>query len=128
MLLMQMLLQGEKYSAVEGLYYFAPASFLWMTILATYLELPELLSEGVLIIWLHPFPFFCASILGFLVNIASVLVVKTTSSLTLKVLGAVRNLGLVGVAVIFFDDIVSKQEFCGYVVSVSGILMYNYEK
>jgi len=128
MLTMQILLQGEKYPAIESLYYFAPVSFFWMLLLVAYLELSDLLSDGILIIWLHPYYFIIASILGFFVNIASVLVVKTTSSLTLKVLGAVRNLGLVGVAVMFFDDIVSKQEFFGYVVSVSGILMYNYEK
>ena len=71
-------------------------------LLVAYLELSDLLSDGIITIWLHPYYFITASILGFLVNIASVLVVKTTSSLTLKVLGAVRNLGIVGVAVIIF--------------------------
>ena len=80
---------------IEGQYYMSPISALWLFSAAGVSELPRALRKHALDIPLHaPAIFVASAALGFAVNIATFLVIKSTNSVTLKVLGTARNAGL----------------------------------
>ena len=82
---MQYLLGNLKFELMEGVYYFTPASFLWLLLFIVPLELGTMSDEGALNIVLdNPFTFATAAMLGFFVNLLSFGVIKSTSSLTYK--------------------------------------------
>ena len=59
-------------------------------------EMGTILAEGKLqVVWDNLWLFVLSATLGLAVNLASFLVVQTTSSVMLKILGTVRNAGLV---------------------------------
>ena len=74
----------------------SPISAMWLFSAAGVSELPRALEKNALAIpQREPFLFILSAALGFAVNIATFLVIKTTNSVTLKVLGTARNAGLV---------------------------------
>ena len=89
--------------------------------------------------WLAARPAICGSaclglpcpasaFLGFAVNIATFLVIKTTNSVTLKVLGTARNAGLVLVSSWLYHEAITPLEAAGYGVSLLCFFWYNYAK
>lgn len=129
LLYIQIFLQDLKLPTMEGLYYYAPPAVFWSSILILILEIDAFrLKESQHRFMAHIYYFIAAGFLGFAVNFAGFLVIKQTSAVALKVLGVVRGVGLVIVSVIFFNDIVSGQQFIGFVVSTLGVFWYNYEK
>lgn len=72
---------------IEGQYWMAPISALWLFGVAACSELPRAISSGAWQIVVEQAPLFCLSAsLGFFVNVCSFLVIKSTNSVTLKVL------------------------------------------
>lgn len=63
--------------------------------------------------------------MGFCVNVTSLMVIKYTGSLTLKLLGAVSNALLVVGACAAFGDVLSGVEIVGYALSLGGFVAYN---
>lgn len=75
------------------------------------------------------FPAVVAALLmGFAVNATTAVAIRTTSSLTFKVVGCLKNTAVVAAAVIAGGDVVSPIQAAGYCVSVLGFLLYTVTK
>ena len=126
LVLTQKLLRNMKFHPVEGLMYFAPACTLWLTLGALIFEVPRLRSDGGLAaIAGHPAHFAAAAVMGFSVNALAYAVIVTSSSLTLKVAGAVKNSIVAYCGVLLFSESVSATQLVGYAVSLTGFMWYN---
>merc|ERR1712228_12977 len=120
-----------KFSTFEGLYYYAPMTFLSICIIVIPLELNDFMDaydDNMEIINKYSFVFLLAGLLGFFVNVASFMVTKVTSGLYLKALNAFRNVCLVIACVAIFGDVVTGQQIVGYAVTLVGFGYYNYIK
>lgn len=123
--LTQFLLQNLKFSVIEGQYILAPATALSLIVASLVLEGRAMIKNNSLAIVLsHPLQFFFAATLGLAVNLLSMAVVKVTNSVTLKVLGTARGVGLVLYGIVFFGEQVTSQEALGYVLTLVGFAMY----
>ena len=104
---------------IEGQYYMAPISALWLFSAAAVTELPRLSL---------PSKWHRAAALGFGVNLCTFLVIKATNAVTLKVLGTARNAGLVLFSAFWYHETISQLEATGYAVSLLAFAAYNYFK
>ena len=126
---MQYLLGNLKLQLMEGIYYFTPAGFFWMALFIVPLELGRMRDENALgIVLANPLAFLLAATLGFFVNLLSFGVIQTTSSLTFKVLGQLKNVGVVLSSVFLFASAVSATQAFGYAISIVGFFLYNKAK
>jgi len=122
----QHLLVGQALHPLEGLFYIGAACSFCLMMLAAVFELSPLLTTGAYRMVLeHPGKFLAAALAGFGVNCLAILVIKLASSLTLKVLGTVKDAVLVTVGVVFLHEVVSKLQLTGYVISLVGFISYN---
>ena len=67
-----------------------------------------------------------SAVLGFLVSFCSFLVIKSTNSVTLKVLGLARAAGLILWSALVMGEHVTTMELTGYSVSLTAFFAYNY--
>ena len=96
------------WSAVEGLMHLAPACTLWLGLGVFALELETMQKEGAFQLILDkPILYGGAAAMGFMVNLLAYIVIQTSSSLTLKVLGTVKNALVVWIGVMFIGDIIT---------------------
>jgi len=86
------------------------------------------IDQNLLILYNYKSLFMLAGILGFITNFAAFLVTQSLSGLYLKALGIFRNICLVGIAVILFNEVITTQQFIGYALSLVGFTYYNYIK
>ena len=129
LVLTQKLLTNLKFPALEGLYYMAPICSFWMFGLAALLEMPSAVSTGKFALPAeHAGLFFLSFSLGFLVNVASFLVIKRTSSVMLKLLGTARNAGLACFSAVFLGDEITQTQAVGYLICLYFFGLYNYYK
>lgn len=127
LMLTQRMLQKLQFHVLEGLYFTAPASALWMLILAAIVELPRF--EGMKALHTmrqHWYLFSGASMLGFLVNVTSFLVIQRTNVVMLKLLAISRNAMVVFSGIMLFDESVSSIQAVGYFISLTFFVIYNY--
>ena len=66
--------------------------------------------------------------MGLCVNFMSYLVIQVTSSLTMKVLGSVRNIFTIAMGVIVWGDVITGNAAMGYAITMSGFFAYNIAK
>ena len=126
---MQYLLGNLKLQLMEGIYYFTPAGFFWMALFIVPLELGRMVDEGAAgIVAANKLAFLLAATLGFFVNLLSFGVIQTTSSLTFKVLGQLKNVAVVMSSVVLFASVVSGTQAVGYLISIAGFVLYNKAK
>ncbi|GFR40251.1 hypothetical protein Agub_g823 [Astrephomene gubernaculifera] len=143
---------GSNLPPLEGLFYISSACTAVLTVQASYLEWPRLLRERLpasssfghpvphglhgagggaggggdyLIPLAHPGSFAAAACCGFLVNMLAILVIKLASSLTLKVLGTVKDAALVSIGILFLNEHVTRLQLVGYGISMVGFVSYN---
>lgn len=123
---MQYLLGNLKLQLMEGIYYFTPAGFFWMVLFIVPLELARMREEGAAdIVMANKGAFLLAASLGFCVNLLSFGVIQSTSGLTYKVLGQVKNVAVVLSSVVLFGSAVSGLQSFGYAISIVGFGLYN---
>ena len=122
----QYVLVGLKFHPIEGLMYFAPACTFWLLLGIGLFELRSMKAENAATLVANsPFLYLMAACLGFAVNSLAYLVIILSSSLTLKILGTVKNAALVWFCVVFFGEPVTLVESAGYAASLAGFMWYN---
>jgi len=122
----QKLLRNLKLQPMEMLYYMSPVCILWMFPFAALGELPTALRRNSFaLVFHHPWLFVGAGFSGFFVNVTSFLLVKRTSSMTLKLLTMTRNGGLVLASALFFGETVTTLEAIGYSGLVACFGLYS---
>ena len=126
---MQYMLGNLKLNLMEGIYYLTPAGFLWMCFFILPLELSRMADEGAAAIVFANMPaFVLAATMGFFVNLLSYGVIQSTSSLTFKVLGQVKNVAVVVASCVIFGSRVSGLQAVGYALAIVGFALYNKAK
>ena len=126
----QHLLSGQApMHPFEGLCYIGGASSFCLFLLAVAFEWRQLVEQRSWTLAVdNPVTFLLAAFAGFGVNALAILVIKLTSSLTLKVLGTVKDACLITASVVFLGEAVSSLQLVGYSISLAGFLAYNYIK
>ena len=117
----QRVLKNHRLRPMETLSYMSPACLLWMVPFALLTEIPVALrNDSFRLLADHPLIFAASGCSGFFVNISSFLLVKRTSSMTLKTMTMARNGGLVLFSAAAMGEAVSPLEAAGY----SGLLFF----
>jgi hypothetical protein len=125
----QYLLVGLKMGPIEGAMYLGPACFFWLALGAAALEWRPLLATGGLAIAArHWVLFLVAACMGFLINVLAFATIKLASSLTLKVLGTVKNALLIVAAMVMYGEVVTSTQAWGYMASTGAFGWYTYIK
>lgn len=120
---------SPKMGVLEALYYLAPACVLSQAVVATglYLRDPIPLDfSAAELQWLF-FLIACSCTLGIAVNTGGLLVTQSYSSLFMKSVVIVRNIGLVMWGVGWYGEAVTVVELLGYSVTLGCFAWYNYE-
>ena len=114
LVLTQFLLKNLKFGVIEGLYVLAPASAFWLFVASLVLEFQNMVEKNAFMtIYNNPVIFLSASIMGLGVNYLSYLVIQATSSLTMKVLSTVRNIGIIFIGVAAYGEVVTQNQGLG---------------
>ena len=81
---------------------------MWLLLGVVIIEWPAMAKEGALdLMRQKPLLYFSAAAMGFLVNSLAYVVIQTANSLTLKVLGTVKNAMVVWIGVVFIGDVIT---------------------
>lgn len=105
--------------------YLAPACTFWLLLGSLALELRPMLQAGAFaVVAAHPVKFACAAVMGFGVNSLAYIVIQTASSLTLKVLGTVKNAFVVWLGIFFLHESMTPLQGVGYAVSIAAFFWY----
>jgi len=114
-----------SFSLFEGMYYFSPATLIFLAFLTYVFEWDDVTDpEHLAAARRNPAPFLAASCLGFFVNLASLAVIQHAGSMTLKIVSQLKNVVVICAAVVVYDDVVSALELAGYAVAICGFGMY----
>ncbi|KFM26452.1 putative sugar phosphate/phosphate translocator [Auxenochlorella protothecoides] len=125
LVLTQRLLQGMRFHPIEGLMYLAPSCFLWLGLGSLLLEAPRMArADALAVVQAQPATFVLAAVLGFGVNSLAYIVIQASSSLTLKVLGTVKNSVVVLLGVALLGERVTLLQGVGYGGSVASFCWY----
>ncbi|GIL92403.1 hypothetical protein Vretimale_6473 [Volvox reticuliferus] len=117
---------GGSLNPMEGLFYISSACTAVLAVQASYMEWPQLVRQRhYLAVQAHPYNFAAAACCGFLVNMLAISVIKLASSLTLKVLGTVKDAALVTIGIVFLHEKVTSLQLLGYTISMVGFVSYN---
>ena len=121
----QYLLTGRKFHPFEGLMYLAPATAFWLVIGSAMTEIPRMMERDVLsVILSQKLKFLAAAAMGFGVNLLAYIVIQSASSLTLKVIGTVKNAIVVILGVVLLGESISTVQILGYSVSIAAFYWY----
>lgn len=125
LVLTQLLLTGLKFNPIEGLMYLAPACTFWLALGSLVLESRDMArSNAAALVGRYPLQFLAAASMGFAVNSLSYIVIQTASSLTLKVLGIVKNAVVVWLGMALYTETVTPLQGAGYGLSMLAFVWY----
>ena len=129
LVLTQYLLKNLKFSVIESQYYLAPAGAMCLFTASFISEFPTMQKQGAFEqVAAHPGLFLSAATLGLGVHFLCFLVVQSTNSITLKVLGTARNAFLVVASVYVYGEIVTSLQLFGYMIALGFFGYYTYIK
>lgn len=121
----QYLLVGKKFHPFEGLMYLAPATAFWLGLGSLITEVPRMLQDNAFaVVAKNPLKFLAAAAMGFGVNLLAYIVIQSASSLTLKVIGTVKNAIVVLLGVVLLQENISAMQLVGYGISVAAFYWY----
>lgn len=121
----QLMLTGLKFHPVEGLLHLAPACLLWLSLGSFIFESRLMITENAIeVAASKPFIFIVAGSMGFAVNLLAYIVIQTASSLTLKVLGTVKNVLVVVLGIVVLGEKVTSIQGAGYSISIAAFYWY----
>lgn len=125
----QVLLTGLKFHPIEGLMYLAPACTFWLFMGSLMMEVKQMVAENAMaVVAARPWAFALAAVMGFAVNSLAYIVIQTASSLTLKVMGTVKNAFVVFLGVFLLGESMTWLQGIGYGVSVVAFYWYQQVK
>jgi len=126
LMLTQRLLQDMRLHVLETLYYLAPATLLWLLPLAYAVDVRRMNVAEVTAELSRTWHLFAlATMLAFLVNTSSYLVIKRTNVVMLKLLAIARNALVVLSGILFFGDRVTLLQLLGYSITLVFFVLYN---
>eukprot|EP01134_Creolimax_fragrantissima_P002222 CFRG2222T1 len=121
----QKLLSSTFSGPIEGLYHTTPITFICLIVLAIPLEGADFIqNNGVAHFLAKPYMYTIAGALGFICNLLVMAVIQRTSSLSFKVLGQAKNIGVVVLGVLFFSNMVTSTQVASYGISITGFFFY----
>ncbi|KAI8463840.1 MAG: triose-phosphate transporter family-domain-containing protein [Monoraphidium minutum] len=121
----QYLLTGLKMGPFEGVMYLGPACFIWLAAGGAAMEWGDIARAGALsVARAHWALFLAAACMGFLINVLAFATIKLASSLTLKVLGTVKNALLIVAAMALYGEVVTGPQAWGYLISTAAFIVY----
>ena len=121
----QYLLTGKKFHPFEGLMYLAPATALWLGIGSLITEVPSMIRDGAIdVVTRNALKFAAAACMGFGVNLLAYIVIQSASSLTLKVIGTIKNAIVVILGVVLLHDAITITQWIGYGGSIAAFYWY----
>jgi hypothetical protein len=105
--------------------YLGPVCAGWLLTGSVLLEAKSMALQGVWqVVQAHPLHFAAAGMLGFFVNGLGYIVIHSSSSLTLKVVGSARNAVVVWIGYAFLLEKVSLVQAFGYTASLVAFFSY----
>ena len=113
-----------RFELIEGLYIMAPASFLFLVLgifAFGWARCGRRMGSGRS---RDAAQVPAAAFLGFLVNLLTLAVIKSTSSLTFKVMGQVKNTVVIVMSVLIFGPAITAVQVLGYAISMVGFAIY----
>lgn len=118
--------KGLKLSAISNLYYIAPTCFLCLLGPWCLLEAPVVLANGgAALRQTGALALISNSSVAFLLNLATLALIKHTSALTLNVAGVVKDLLLIVWSVVMHGAIVTRTQYMGYSIAFCGVSGYS---
>lgn len=126
--LVQTLLNGAEYKMdpLVSLYYFAPVCAVMNTIVALFLEVPQVTMEEFNAVGI---PIFIANAgCAFLLNVAVVFLIGKTSGLVLTLCGVLKDILLVIASVLIWGTMISNLQMFGYSIALLGMLWFKFGK
>ena len=109
--------------------YTAPACTFWLAVGSMVFELQRMLAANAFAkIVASPMLYGSAAAMGFFVNATTFLTIQLAGSLTVKVLGTVKNAVVVWLGVLLWAEPVTALQLGGYGASIAGFAMYNLHK
>ncbi len=129
LVLIQYVLTNHSMHPMQALKYLAPACTFWMVMGTVFVEYSDMLESNAFgKMHARPWLYMTAAAMGFLVNSTCYLAIKLTSSLTIKVVGAAKDTGIVLCSIFMLHEHVSPMQWLGYSGSMVGFGLYNYVK
>ncbi|CAM6102802.1 unnamed protein product [Calypogeia fissa] len=122
--------EGEKLNSMNLLLYMAPIAVVILLPATLWLE-PNVLGITIRQAQVDPgilFLLLVNSSMAYFVNLTNFLVTKTTSALTLQVLGNAKGAVAVVVSILLFRNPVSVMGMVGYTITVFGVIGYSEAK
>jgi len=127
LVLAQKLLKNQKMQPMETLYFISPICVLWMVPAFIFTELPSAYAHNALALMrVYPLTFCMSGLSGCFVNLTSFLLVRRTSSMTLKTLTMARNGGLVIVSALVLGEPITSLEALGYTGLLGCFAVYTW--
>jgi drug/metabolite transporter (DMT)-like permease len=129
MVFFQHMLYSRSFGVIEGLFYSAPANFMFLTLFTVIFEYGEIVETEA---WrrplANPIPYIVVAFFGFFVNITTIGVIQTCGSITFKAAGQVRNASVIMLASWLYNEKQTLVQLIGYVVSIVGFFIYQNAK
>lgn len=109
--------------------YTAPACVFWLSIGSLIFETQRMVAANAFAkIAASPMLYCAAAAMGFMVNATAYLTIQLAGSLTVKVLGTVKNAVVVWLGVLLWAEPVTMLQLAGYGASIGGFALYNWHK